>query len=127
DNEKLLATLQGIRDQGNTVIVVEHDEQTIRGADWVVDLGPGAGRLGGEVVAVGTPGQVEKCRGSLTGRYLRGEVAIEVPKERRKPGERRLALRGCTLHNLKGVDLELPLGLMIGITGVSGSGKSSLI
>ncbi len=127
DNEKLIQSLCAIRDSGNTVIVVEHDEQTIRTADYVLDLGPGAGNLGGYVVAAGTPDDIAREKNSLTGRYLNGEVAIAVPKKRRKPGDDRLRIEGCTLHNLKELTLEIPTGLMLGITGVSGSGKSSLI
>lgn len=127
DNEKLLDTLRGIRDHGNTVIVVEHDEQTIRVADHVVDLGPGAGRNGGHVVAAGTPRTITRKKESLTGGYLRGDIVIALPKERRQPNGSKLSIQGCRLHNLKDVALEIPAGLMIGITGVSGSGKSSLI
>ncbi len=127
DNEKLIETLRHIRDQGNTIVVVEHDEQTIRGADWVIDLGPGAGNLGGEVVGAGLPKKLERVKESLTGQYLSGRLAIPLPPARRKPTERRLVLQGCTHHNLRHVELDLPLGLMIGVTGVSGSGKSSLI
>lgn len=127
DNEKLLNTLTQIRDHGNTVIVVEHDEQTIRLADYVVDLGPGAGNLGGVIVAEGNPATILKNKESITGQYLRGEIKIETPSIRRKPTKGTLAIRGCTLHNLRNVDLEIPIGMMIGITGVSGSGKSSLI
>ena len=127
DNQKLLNTLTTIRDHGNTVIVVEHDEQTIRLADYVVDLGPGAGLHGGEIIAAGTPADIEKEKRSLTGKYLAGERSIAVPKKRRKANGKKLLLSGCRLHNLHEVDLELPAGLMIGITGVSGSGKSSLV
>lgn len=127
DNQKLLNTLTTIRDHGNTVIVVEHDEQTIRLADYVVDLGPGAGIHGGEIIAAGKPADIEKEKRSLTGKYLAGERSIKVPKKRRKPSGRKLLLTGCQLHNLHEVELDLPAGLMIGITGVSGSGKSSLI
>ncbi len=127
DNEKLINSLADIRDLGNTVLVVEHDEQTIRTADFVVDLGPGAGRLGGEIIASGSPKQIARNRKSATGRYLNGEVAIEAPEETRKPGENWLEISGCSLHNLKEQTLKVPCGLMVGITGVSGSGKSSLI
>ncbi len=127
DNEKLLQTLHRIRDSGNTVIVVEHDEQTIREADYVVDLGAGAGNLGGSIVAAGTPKQVARAKDSLTGRYLKGEVAIKTPTERRRPGDRFLTISGCRLHNLQDVTARIPVGLMVGITGVSGSGKSSLV
>ncbi|MCC6548051.1 excinuclease ABC subunit UvrA [Candidatus Sumerlaeota bacterium] len=127
DNEKLIQSLCKIRDAGNTVLVVEHDEQTIRTADYVVDLGPGAGKLGGEIVAAGRPEQIIRAKESLTGRYLQGDLQIVTPRKRRQPTNHKLVIEGCTLHNLKDVTLELPVGLMIGITGVSGSGKSSLI
>ncbi len=127
DNEKLIETLRRIRDQGNTVVVVEHDEQTIRSADWVIDLGPGAGNLGGHLVGAGLPKSLERIKDSLTGQYLSGRLTIPSPPSRRKRTERRLVLRGCTHHNLHELTLKLPLGVMVGVTGVSGSGKSSLI
>jgi excinuclease ABC subunit A len=127
DNEKLLNTLFAIRDRGNTVLVVEHDEQTIRESDFVVDLGPAAGSHGGQVIAAGTPQAVMNHPESITARYLRGEMVIAVPEERRKPSERRLIIKGASLHNLRRVTLELPVGLLVGVTGVSGSGKSSLV
>ncbi len=127
DNARLIATLQGMRDLGNTVLVVEHDEETIRAADWVIDLGPGAGVHGGEVIAAGTPASVELDENSLTGKYLRGELRVPTPAERRKPSERRLVIKGARHNNLKDLSVELPLGLFIVVTGVSGSGKSSLV
>ncbi len=127
DNARLIATLQGMRDLGNTVLVVEHDEETIRAADWVIDLGPGAGVHGGEVIAAGTPESVETDEKSLTGRYLRGELQVPMPDERRKPNDKVLVIKGARHNNLKDLSVELPLGLLIVVTGVSGSGKSSLV
>ncbi len=127
DNERLIATLERLRDLGNTVIVVEHDEDTIRAADFVVDMGPGAGERGGEVVAAGTPEQVMAAEGSLTADYLSGRRSIEVPAERRHPKRGSLKMTGATENNLQNVTLEVPLGTLTVITGVSGSGKSSLV
>jgi excinuclease ABC subunit A len=127
DNHRLLETLNRLRDLGNSVIVVEHDEDAIRAADFVVDMGPGAGEHGGEVVAKGTPQDIENSPHSLTGEYLKGSKAIAVPEQRHQPDERRLIIRGAQGNNLKKVNLELPVGLFIAITGVSGSGKSTLI
>jgi excinuclease ABC subunit A len=127
DNRRLLDTLAAMRDLGNTVIVVEHDEETIRAADWVIDLGPGAGELGGEVVAAGTPSQIEKSDRSLTGMYLSGRRRIEVPHDRRQPDERWLTVHEARQHNLKSITTQFPVGLLTCVTGVSGSGKSTLI
>jgi excinuclease ABC subunit A len=128
DNERLLGTLNRLRDLGNTVIVVEHDEDAIRAADHVVDIGPGAGVHGGEVVAQGTFDQIIKAKRSLTGQYMSGKKRIEIPKKRRKPDdEKMLRIVGASGNNLHDVDLEIPAGLFVCVTGVSGSGKSTLI
>jgi excinuclease ABC subunit A len=127
DNARLLATLEEMRDLGNSVLVVEHDEETIRAADWVLDLGPGAGVHGGEIVASGTPTEIEENAVSLTGKYLRGELSVPLPDKRREPGDKVLVVEGARHNNLRDVRAEFPLGLFIVVTGVSGSGKSSLI
>ncbi|HZB27959.1 MAG TPA: excinuclease ABC subunit UvrA, partial [Gemmatimonadales bacterium] len=128
DNERLLATLRRLRDLGNTVIVVEHDEDTIRAADHVIDLGPRAGRFGGEVVAEGTVETIESHPTSLTGRYLRDELRIPVPAGRREaPPDYRLRVVGARANNLKNLTVDIPLGLFVAVTGVSGSGKSTLV
>ena len=127
DNDKLLATLKGMRDLGNTLIVVEHDEDTIRTADWVVDIGPGAGENGGHVVAQGTPEEVKNVKDSITGMYLRGEKYIPLPAERRKGNGLFLTIKGAAEHNLKHIDVSIPLGTFTVVTGESGSGKSTLV
>ncbi|MDD6789012.1 MAG: excinuclease ABC subunit UvrA, partial [Lachnospira sp.] len=126
DNDKLLATLKHLRDLGNSVIVVEHDEDTMRAADWIVDIGPGAGEHGGEVVAQGTAEDICRCKASLTGDYLSGRRCIPVPEKRRKPAGW-LTVRGAQEHNLKNIDVRFPIGVFTCVTGVSGSGKSSLV
>ncbi|ADK86083.1 excinuclease ABC, A subunit [Desulfarculus baarsii DSM 2075] len=127
DNQRLLDALAKMRDLGNTVLVVEHDEDTIRQADYVVDMGPGAGRHGGEVVFAGTPAALLQSEASLTGQYLSGRKAIPLPERRRQPGPAWLEMLDCREHNLKGVDVKIPIGLLTCVTGVSGSGKSSLV
>ncbi|MBI4590594.1 MAG: excinuclease ABC subunit UvrA, partial [Candidatus Rokubacteria bacterium] len=127
DNRRLLDTLKRLRDLGNTVLVVEHDEETIRTADYVIDLGPGAGELGGHVVAVGTPDEIMANAASLTGKYLARELTIPIPDRRRKPNGKFLTIHGPREHNLKGMPVRIPLGTFTSITGVSGSGKSTLV
>jgi excinuclease ABC subunit A len=127
DNKRLLDTLFHLRDIGNTLIIVEHDEQTIKSADFILDLGPGAGEHGGEVVAKGIPADVINNHSSLTGRYLKGELSIPLPAKRRSGNANFLTLRGVREHNLKAIDVPFPLGTFITVTGVSGSGKSSLV
>ena len=126
DNDKLLDTLKHLRDLGNSVLVVEHDEDTMRAADCIVDIGPGAGEHGGEVVAVGTAEEIMKCKASVTGAYLSGRIRIPVPSKRREPTGW-LTVRGAAENNLKNIDVRFPLGVMTCVTGVSGSGKSSLV
>ena len=127
DNERLLVTLQRMRDLGNTVVVVEHDEDTIRMADFLVDIGPGAGIHGGKVVAIGTPAEVAKTPGSITGDYLSGKRKIDAPKKLRPGNGKSIMIKGAEENNLKNIDVEIPLGQLVVISGVSGSGKSSLI
>lgn len=127
DNDRLIATLKNLRDLGNTVIVVEHDEDTMRASDYLVDIGPGAGIHGGEVVAAGTVEDVIKCERSVTGQYLSGKRKIAVPENRRKPDGRFLTVFGAAENNLKNIEVKIPLGLFTCVTGVSGSGKSSLV
>ena len=127
DNSKLLDTLKGLRDLGNSIIVIEHDQETMEEADWLIDIGPGAGIHGGEVVCEGTPKEVMACNKSLTGQYLSGKKKIDIPKKRRKGNGNYLKIFGAEGNNLKHVNAEIPLGTMTCITGVSGSGKSSLI
>lgn len=127
DNDKLIQTLQNLRDLGNTLIVVEHDEDTMRAADYIVDIGPGAGINGGHVVATGTPQEIMDCKESITGQYLSGERVIPVPTTRRKGNGNVLSVNGATEHNLKNINVKIPLGTLTCVTGVSGSGKSSLV
>ncbi|RTH17247.1 excinuclease ABC subunit A, partial [Thermus scotoductus] len=127
DNQRLIQTLKRLQGLGNTLIVVEHDEETMRAADWIVDMGPGAGIHGGEVVAQGPLEEILKSKESLTGAYLRGEKRIPVPKERRKGNGKWLVLKGAREHNLKNITLKIPLGRFVAITGPSGSGKSTLV
>ncbi|MBQ1244956.1 MAG: excinuclease ABC subunit UvrA, partial [Clostridia bacterium] len=127
DNDKLIATLKNLRDLGNTVIVVEHDEDTVREADFVVDIGPGAGIHGGALVAAGTPAEIAKCKQSITGAYLSGRKKIEVPEKRRSGNGNVLRVVGARQNNLKNITVDIPLGCFVCVTGVSGSGKSSLV
>ncbi len=127
DNDKLLATLKNLRDLGNTLIVVEHDEDTMRNADYIVDIGPGAGVHGGELVAAGTVDDIIGCERSITGMYLSGKRFIPVPEKRRAGNGKKLTVYGASEHNLKNINVEIPLGKFVAVTGVSGSGKSSLV
>jgi len=127
DNRRLIETLHQLRDLGNTVLVVEHDEETIEAADYVVDLGPLAGTHGGEIVAVGTPDEIKHSGESLTGKYMNGKLAIEVPEFRRLANGQKIEVKGARAYNLKNIDVEFPLGLLTVVTGVSGSGKSTLV
>ncbi|MBU4332556.1 excinuclease ABC subunit UvrA [Patescibacteria group bacterium] len=127
DNAKLIETLKNLRDLGNTVIVVEHDEETMRSADWLIDIGPGAGEHGGEIVAVGTPQEIEKNKKSITGQYLSGKLKVEKRKKQRKGNGKAIEIEGASAFNLKDINVRIPLGRFVCLTGVSGSGKSTLM
>ena len=127
DNDRLIESLKSMRDLGNTLIVVEHDEDTMRAADYLIDIGPGAGEFGGEIIAAGTPKEVEKNKKSLTGQYLAGKKYIPVPDERRTEDKGWIHLKGAAENNLRAIDVDVPLGRFVAVTGVSGSGKSSLV
>jgi excinuclease ABC subunit A len=127
DTHRLIGILHGLRDLGNTVLVVEHDPDVMRASDHILDLGPGAGEHGGKVIATGTYDEIQHVPGSLTGRYLAHELRIQIPTNRRKPGRQQISIRGARAHNLKNIDVTIPLGMLVAITGVSGSGKSTLL
>jgi excinuclease ABC subunit A len=127
DTDRLIRILKKLRDLGNTIIVVEHDPDILRAGDYLLDLGPGAGELGGKLLAAGSVAEIEANPNSLTGRYLSGKLSIPVPKQRREPGREKLVLRGARANNLHGLDVEIPLGMLVAITGVYGSGKSTLV
>jgi len=127
DTHRLIDILHGLRDLGNTVLVVEHDPDVMRASDRILDLGPGAGEHGGKVIASGNYEQIQQAPGSLTGRYLANELRIQLPAKRRKPGRQQITIQGARAHNLKNIDVSIPLGMLVAITGVSGSGKSTLL